>query len=286
MPTEWASTAFGKAFGAVGGLKMHEWLLLAGPIGKYCLHGAMPNSEVAQIVFTYLDLLGSLWAKSFTREQVLNLVLRSKQLLSDLEAYLPAWELNINRHMMQHLVPAILEWGPPWMWSAFGFERPWGRMNKWLMNKTYPEASVQLAMRALQIALRHLGRLADSDGVQYRFHIVSFDRETNATVLQGYLKESFSESVVMSDGGKVCPVVPAPGRPIKRELEEVYVELHQFYLRWPEKCQQCECVEGSDCSCPDYLALWLQYVNQDRRGRLITNAASMSQQEIAVRLPG
>ena len=86
MPTEWASTAFGKGFGAVGGLKMHEWLLLAGPIGKYGLHGAIPDHNVAQLIFTYLDLLGSLWAKSFTREELQSIVTRSKQLLADLEA--------------------------------------------------------------------------------------------------------------------------------------------------------------------------------------------------------
>lgn len=285
MPTEWASTAFGKAFGAVGGLKMHEWLLLAGPIGKFGLHGAIPSADVAQVIFTYLDLLGSLWAKSFTRQQVADLVQSSKRLLADLEAYLPAYELNINRHMMQHLVPAIWEWGPPWVWSAFGFERLWGRMCEWLMNKTYPEASIHLGVRALQISLRHLGTSVDSSGIPYRYHIVSFDRETNATVLPGYLESSFLESIVMSDGGKLKSLLPTPGRPIKKELEGAWVEFHQFYLRWPEKCKHCDCGEDVNCSCPDYLALWLEYVNQDRRGRRITNAGSISRQEIAALLP-
>lgn len=286
MPTEWASTAFEKAFGAVGGLKMHEWLLLAGPIGKFGLHGVIPDANISQVVFTYLDLLGSLWAKSFSRQQVADLVQSSKRLLADLEAYLPAYELNINRHMMQHLVPAIWEWGPPWVWSAFGFERLWGRMCEWLMNKTYPEASIHLGVRALQISLRYLASLADPSGVSYRYQVVSFDRETNATVLPGYLESSFHESVIMSDGGKIKSVVPTAGRPIKRDLEGVWVELHQFYLRWPEKCKSCECEEDSACSCPDYLALWLEYVNQDRKGRRITNAGSMSRSDIAKLLPG
>ena len=58
-----------KALGQPGILKSHEYLQLAGPIGKYLLEDCFHPPQQAA-VFEYLDILGSLWEKSMTDEQL------------------------------------------------------------------------------------------------------------------------------------------------------------------------------------------------------------------------
>ncbi len=45
--------------------------------------------------------------------------------LTKLQLLLPAWELNMNRHMMLHLVQAIKANGLCCFWAMFGVERFW-----------------------------------------------------------------------------------------------------------------------------------------------------------------
>ena len=45
--------------------------------------------------------------------------------LTLMEILLPAWELDLNRHLMIHLVRVIRKNGPCWTWAVFGFERFW-----------------------------------------------------------------------------------------------------------------------------------------------------------------
>ena len=60
LPSGCTHIQFEKALGMPDSLKTSEYLLLAGPIGKYILEGGMhPEQQTA--VFEYLDLLGSLW---------------------------------------------------------------------------------------------------------------------------------------------------------------------------------------------------------------------------------
>ena len=96
MYTGLASVAFSKAFGDSGSLKTSEYLLLAGPIGKYILHDCFHPTQ-QRIVFEYLDLLGSLWEKSITLERLAEVEQQLPRLLTEMECHLPAWECNINR---------------------------------------------------------------------------------------------------------------------------------------------------------------------------------------------
>ena len=76
------------------------------------------------------------------------------ELLAELERVLPAWELDINRHMMLHLVQNIRQNGPCWTWSMFGFERLWGRLTKWMLQTSHPEATMINAFKAFKTASR------------------------------------------------------------------------------------------------------------------------------------
>lgn len=125
LPLGMTAVHFEKAFGVGGQLKSAEYLLLAGPYGKYLMQGCF-HSEVQPAVFKYLDRLGLLWQKSRLSIAALDrLEAAMLKVLAELEELLPAWELDMNRHKMIHLVKAIRTNGPCWAWAMFGFERFW-----------------------------------------------------------------------------------------------------------------------------------------------------------------
>ena len=69
--------------------------------------------------------------------------------LAELELVLPAWELDMNRHMVTHSAEAVRRHGPCWGWSRFGLERLWGRLIKWMTQTSHPEATMVSAWKAL-----------------------------------------------------------------------------------------------------------------------------------------
>ena len=56
------------------------------------------------------------------------------------------------RHMMLHLVEGIRENGPCWTWSMFGFERLWGRLTRWMHNRTHPGPCMMSSFKAHTVA--------------------------------------------------------------------------------------------------------------------------------------
>ena len=80
------------------------------------------HSAQHEAVFEYLDTLGCLWEKSITEEKLSKLEADTAPiLLEKLEFLLPRWELNINRHLVLHLVCSIRANGPCWTWCMFVF---------------------------------------------------------------------------------------------------------------------------------------------------------------------
>ena len=106
LPSGCTHIQFEKALGMPGSLKTSEYLLLAGPIGKYIYVGGMhPEQQTAML--EYLDLLGSLWEKTISTQRLSQLESDIPRVLENLEFLLPSWELDINRHLMLHLVSLI-----------------------------------------------------------------------------------------------------------------------------------------------------------------------------------
>ncbi|KAL3161647.1 hypothetical protein ABBQ38_009168 [Trebouxia sp. C0009 RCD-2024] len=106
LPSGWTQIEFEKALGMPGVLKTSEYILLQGPIGKYILEGCM-HTEQQAAVFEYLDVLGSLWEKTISLERLAYLEKTLPVLLTRLEHVLPIWVLDINRHMILHLIESI-----------------------------------------------------------------------------------------------------------------------------------------------------------------------------------
>ena len=80
--------------------------MLADLYGKYPLERRLA-APVQEAVFEYLDLLGLLWEKTFSENIVTMLEQRILIVLTKLQLLLQAWELNMNRRMMLHLVQAF-----------------------------------------------------------------------------------------------------------------------------------------------------------------------------------
>lgn len=112
IPSEFYGKHFEKGLGLPGALKSSEHLLLAGPVGKFLLQGCM-HAEQQAVVYDYLDLLGAFWEKTFIGERLQQLETQIPVIMARLEEVLPAWELDMNRHMMVHLVESIRRHGPP-----------------------------------------------------------------------------------------------------------------------------------------------------------------------------
>lgn len=247
-----------------GRLKSSDYLLLAGPYGKcileVCLH---PEQQTA--VFEYLDLIGSLWRKTITDEELDHLETALPKILAELEWLLPSWELDINRHMMLHLVASIRHNGPVWSWSMFGFERMWYRLLGWMTQKSHPEATMLNAFRAFTqacIALPDqmaalpatLTEPSQSFGLSQTpfYHVPRmFDPDTFALELPFFLQNHQGPDIEFYDfKGAVMLLTDSKA---KGDKAKWLAELHLFYINFPELCRACLC--SAPCSCQDYYAL-------------------------------
>lgn len=243
MSTGLASVSFAKAFGSTGALKTSEYLLLAGPIGKYIMQDCLHATQ-QRIVFQYLDLLGSLWEKSITLARLAEIEEQLPQVLTEMECHLPTWECNINRHMMLHLVEAIRQNGPCWTWSMFGYERFWNRLMQWMSQRSHPEATMMNAFKAFTTIC-----LADptcfsniSSDVEDQAHggaactpfgslSSTFDRSTYELRLPEFLQQRSSVHWQFKDGK-----VQTFGISMRPDPNLWRAELHLLYLAHPDLC--------------------------------------------------
>ena len=124
---------------------------MAGPYGKYLLEDCF-HPTVQVVVFEYLDLLGLMWQKTISAEQLTHLEDRVPIVSTLMEILLPAWELDLNRHKMIHLVRAIRKNGPCWTWAMFGMERFWKHLVDWMTQRSHIEATIFNAHYAFKTA--------------------------------------------------------------------------------------------------------------------------------------
>ena len=75
-------------------------------MGKHLLEGGTHSQQQA-VVLEYLDLLGVFFQKTISVQRMQELEQQMPALLVWLEDVLPAWELDMNRHMMLHLAETV-----------------------------------------------------------------------------------------------------------------------------------------------------------------------------------
>lgn len=235
-------------------LKMHDWMLLAGPIGKYALQGTM-GPEQRKVVFDDLDLLSAVWSRRISVRDAKALKDQAYWVMARLEVYLPAWELDITRHMLLHMIEHIPEKGPVWFWSMWAYERLWNRLMQWKSQQAHPEHTVANQFKAFKVALTILSESAAAGNLEEGMvnFCRSFDRDTNSVLLPDYLEESGLRQVYLYDE-KPSQRVVADGEANNKYW--MLLELHKYYLSFQ----------------PEYKALWSRYLGD--KGRSVDDVSN------------
>jgi hypothetical protein len=241
-----------------GSVKMSDWIVLAGPLGKFLLAGLLERDTQA-VVFRYMDLVSSMWDKVISRERADCIAVEIKEVLALMELYLPAKELNMNRHMVIHLAEAIVRHGPPWAWSMFADERTWKWATDHLRNPNHKEASMMANLKVLQTAVTGVQNMPDTIGgvkasVPLKFETVD---ENGKLILPDYvLYREFVDVKLSHKIGDDRNLYELS----KLEKYEWRVEVHRVFLRDPGLVKSCaHCLPRRRCSgrgCKSYADLW------------------------------
>ena len=253
---------FEKGFGSPGALKSSEYLLLTGPMGKYLLEGCLHSTQEAA-VFAYLDLLGVFWQKTISEEHLQHLEKQMPKALAELELVLPAWELDMNRHMVTHLAEAVRRHGPCWDWSMFGFERLWGRLTKWMTQTSHPEATMVNAWKAFITCCiaRHKSATelqdnsgeephAGSEAIPFHYMPTTFSRHTYKLQLPAFMLNTASTPITLFD----FYGVERFGRGQHKDRFNRRAEFHLLYCKFPGLCKACDCSGTTLCTCLNYVS--------------------------------
>lgn len=102
----------------------------------------------------YIDLLSKLWAYSIKKSDLAALTQEAVNTLAEMELMFPAWDLDINRHMVLHIAQHLQSTGPCWAINMLPFERLWKTLISWLKQTRYPETTMMFNFNSFRAALR------------------------------------------------------------------------------------------------------------------------------------
>jgi hypothetical protein len=232
VPKNWSSPNVKECFEHPSYLKAHDWLLLAGPLGRYALQGLLPAS-MEDTLFQYMEFLEKLTAKEFSAAVIPSLKVEAAVVLAQMERDFPAWELDITRHMVIHLPEQIESRGPPWAFSMWSYERLWNRLNRWRAQQVHPEATIANTYKAFKVASAAL--IASG---KPSHHFRTFDRESNAILLPAYIQDAGVLDIHFSDAQ---PMQLLSSKQVAKK--NMTAELHALHLRvdreYAELWDQC-----------------------------------------------
>lgn len=254
-----------------GTCKSAQWIGLAGPIGKALLAGLLPDYDDRQVeraLMAYLDVISEFWEYQMTVKQARELQMRTKEVLCRLEMHLPAFELNLNRHLMLHLAEGVLRFGPPFAWSMFSDERFWNALTKMLHNVARPSASILANWKSLQVAFRAAQELQIKCRLSIR--LLADEDSSDEDPELDFEDHSDPQKASWSLGGEVKAAAINLGRRSQGAAYAYRVQVHRCLLEHPHLCRACEHVDSPTqatrpdiCriqSCPTYRSLWDDYV--------------------------
>ena len=194
--------------------------------------------------------------------------------LAELELVLPAWELDMNRHMVTHLAEAVRRHGPCWGWSMFGFERLWGRLTKWMTQTSHPEATMVNAWKAFITCCvarperaTELHSTSDEEphagleAIPFHYRPTTFDRQTYKLQLPAFMYNTAGTPITLSDFyGEKCF-----GRGQHKDRYNRRAEFHLLYCKFPGLCKAFDCSSTALCTCLDYRELWDKFLHDTCR---------------------
>jgi hypothetical protein len=121
------------------------------------------NGTPLHHICRYIDLLSKLWAYKVKKSDMSGLVDEAARTLTDLETYFPAWDLDINRHMVLHMAQHLKLTGPCWAINMLPFERLWKSLISWMKQTQHPETTMMFNFSSFRAAL-HLDALLRDQG--------------------------------------------------------------------------------------------------------------------------
>ena len=178
------------------------------------------------MLFRYFDVIAKLGAKEVSHPAAVALEAEVIESLAEMELHFPAWELDINRHMVLHLVESIKARGPPWATSMWGYERFWNRLTQWKSQNNQPEAVMMNTFKAFKTALKVCGAS----------QIRTFDRPTGEVLMPAYVHAHITGGEVHAEFSD-----PLPARWLhqpKAKQESARAEFHMLHLRTHEHYKQ------------------------------------------------
>ena len=186
-------------------------------------------------MFGYFDCLAKLGAKEVSHNAAASLKREVVKSLAQMELELPAWELDINRHMVLHLAERIPTQGPLWASAMWSYERLWNRLCQWKSQNNHPEAVMVNTYKAFKTACK----------VKGSSNIKTFDRPTDEVLIPAYVHSHLTGGEVYADLSDGHPPMRLRQKVAKRE--HARAEFHMFHLRTNER----------------YQALWIDYVTHE-----------------------
>ena len=155
--------------------------------------------------------------------------------LARMELEFPAWELDINRHMILHLAERTPTQGPPWASAMWSYERLWNRLCQWKSQNNQPEAVMVNTYKAFKTACKVKG---SSD-------IKTFDRPTDAVLIPAYVHSHMTGGEVHADLSDGHPAMRLRQKAAKKD--HARAEFHMFHLRTNSR----------------YQVLWIDYITHE-----------------------
>lgn len=157
----------------------------------------------------------------------------------------------------------------------FGFERLWGRLVKWMTQKSHPEATMLNAFRAftkacialpeqmslLQVSMTEPSQAFGSQTTPFYHVPQTFNTDTFELSMPFFMKNLPPDSDIdfLDFKGRVRL---RTDKRTKGDSVRWLAELHLYYLNFPEQCRQCQCSPSLQCACPNYAQLWDQFLEE------------------------
>ena len=189
------------------------------------LQGYLPP-DMEAVLFRYFDVIAKLGAKEISHSAAIALEAEVKESLAEMELTFPAWELDINRHMILHLAESIKVRGPPWATAMWAYERFWNRMLQWKSQNNQPEAVMINTFKAFKTAVKVCGTS----------QINTFDRLTDEVLVPAYVHAHITGGEVHAEFSDPLPARWMDQRKAKEELARA--EFHMLHLRTHESYKQ------------------------------------------------
>lgn len=128
-----------------------------------------------QHIFRYIDLLSELWCREVVHSEIPNIIKRTENILADMEILWPAYDLDINRHMILHIAKHLQLTGPTWALTMFPFERKWKSLGDMMHQCAHPESNIMREFRAFKLALDVIAQQRQSapePGIPYPMYTI------------------------------------------------------------------------------------------------------------------